>query len=157
MNVTSTFKLEAFKSVTGTVFLVLLTIDHADLASPIRIVNDNKEIVSNGNTFVAFPFDIQLPSSIEGSPPQSRIQIDNTTREIAQAIRSITSAASVVIQIIRADDPDTIEYNEAEASLNMINVKWDMFRLSGDLEAENMTQEPYPSGEFSPAYFPAGY
>ena len=31
--------------------LVLLEIDHEELASPVRVVNDTQDVVSNGNTY----------------------------------------------------------------------------------------------------------
>lgn len=150
--VTSTFKTEAFKSESGEVFLVLLTIDQDDLVSPIRVVNNNEDITSGGDLYVAFPFEIELPNNLEDSPPRSRLTIDNISREIAQAIRTMTSAATVVIEVIRAADPDTIE--ATFAPFIMKNVKWNMFHVSGDLVLENMENEPFPAGEFSAAYFP---
>lgn len=152
MTVSNTFKQAAFLQETDDVFLVLLTIDHTDINPPIRVVNNNEDITSNGNVFVAYPFDIQLPDSMEDSPPRARLVIDNISREIAQAIRNISTPATVLIEIIRAADPDTIEMTFA--TFNLKNVKWDVFKVSGDLVMENMEIEPFPAGQFSPAYFP---
>lgn len=152
MALSSTFKTEALKSETGEVFLVLLTIDHDDLSTPIRVVNNTVDITSGGDLYVAFPFDIQLPDNLEDSPARARLKIDNVSREIAQAIRTITTAATVVIEVIRAADPDTIEVTFAPFSL--VNVTWNMFSVSGDLEIENMATEPFPAQTFTPGFFP---
>lgn len=143
----------AFAPETDEVYLVLLTIDEASLSSPIRVVNNNEDITSNGNLFTAFPFKAELPNSKEGSATTAKLIIDNTSREIAEAIRTITSTATVLIQVIRAADPDTIE--KTFAPFDLRNVKWNASEVSGDLFTENLDSEPFPAGEFTPAGFPA--
>lgn len=132
--------------------LVLIEIHHADLASPILVVNNTVNVVSNGDTYTAFPFEISLPDSLEDAPPRARLRIDNVGREIGQAIRSISSPASVVISVIRQDDPDTVEMTWPAMSLR--NVRYDVRAVEGDLSFEDLTREPYPAHIFSPAEFP---
>ena len=65
--------------------LVLLEISHTDplqLAEVIRCVNNKVAITSNGNEYIAFPFEIVLPDSKSDSPPQATLRIDNVSREI---------------------------------------------------------------------------
>ena len=142
----------AFAQETDEVWLVLVTIDHADLSQPIRVVNNTEDVTSGGDTYVAFPFDITLPDAREDAPPRARLVIDNVSREIAEAIRTISSAPSVTLEVIRAADPDTIEISWPFFKLR--NVKWDVGKVSGDLTLEDFTSEPYPAGIFSPASFP---
>lgn len=149
---TDAFRRSAFDPNTAEVWLVLLTISHEQLAEPIRVVNNTVEIVSRGETFIGYPFEITLPDSQEESAPRARLAIDNVSREISQSIRTITSAPSVLIEIIRAADPDTVEV--AWPNFALRNVHWDAMRVSGDLTIEDFTAEPYPAGIFSPASFP---
>lgn len=142
----------AFAADTADVWLVLVTIDHDDFAEPIRVVNNTENVTSRGELYVGFPFDATLPDSREDASPRARLVIDNTSREIAQAIRSITSAPIVTLEIIRAADPDTVEISLPYFTLR--NVKWDAGKVSGDLSLEDFTSEPYPAGTFTPAYFP---
>jgi hypothetical protein len=153
MAITNTTKQAAFVQDTDEIFLALLTIDHADLSSTIRVVNNNVDITSNSNTFTAFPFRLQLPDQKPDAAPRASLIIDNVSREIAQAIRSISTPATVLIQIIRAGDPDTIE--KTFATFNLRNVRWNASSVSGDLVLEEMEKEPFPAGEFSPAEFPS--
>lgn len=143
----------AFAADTVDVWLVLIEIDHETLAEPVRVVNNTENITSNGDLYVAYPFEITLPDSREDAPPRARLSIDNVTREIAEVIRSITSAPSVTISIVRAADPDTIE--ASWPFYKMRGVRWDSGKVSGDLVVEDFTSEPYPAGIFSPAGFPA--
>lgn len=142
----------AFAQETDEVWLVLITIDHDDLSQAIRVVNNTEDVTSRGDTYTAFPFDITLPDAREDAPPRARLVIDNVSREIAEAVRSISSAASVTLEVIRAADPDVVERSWPFFKLR--NVKWDVGKVSGDLTLEDFTSEPYPAGIFSPASFP---
>ena len=151
MTVSDVLKAEAFAPASD-LPLVLLKIDHADLTTPILVVNNTAAIISGGDTYVAFPFEIRLPDSLEDAPPRAKLRIDNVSQEIAQAIRSISSPADVTIEVVRQDDPDTIEASWPAASLT--NARWDFLNVTGDLEFENLVSEPYPFLTFSPAEFP---
>ena len=131
--------------------LVLLEIDHADLATPIQVVNNTENITSNGTEYVAFPFEITLPDSKEKATPRAKLRIDNVSREIGEAIRTITSPPSVTIKIIRQSDHDTVE---AEYSgMKLFHTYWDALSVEGTLEFEDLTREPYPARTFNPANY----
>lgn len=131
--------------------LVLIEIDHADLADPIRVVNNKENITSNGEIFVGYPFEVFLPDSKEDSPPTAKLKIDNVSREIGQAIRSISSPPSVVIRIVRMETPDIIE---AEfVGMKLRHVSYDALSVEGKLEFEDLTREPFPAYTFSPANY----
>ena len=49
---------DMFASATDEGLLVLLTIDHDDLSVPIRVVNNNANVQSRGDDFIAFSFDL---------------------------------------------------------------------------------------------------
>jgi len=132
--------------------LILLKIDHADLAEPIFVVNDRVNVTSNAQEYIAFPFEIKLPDSLEDAPPRAQLQIDNVSREIGQAIRDISTAASVTISVVLRADPDTIEMDFP--TMRLTNVKYDILQVRGDLEFEDLTREPFPARSFSPAEFP---
>lgn len=152
MTISAAFKREVYDPETAQAFLILLTIDHADINPPIRVVNNTKNITSRGDEFIAFPFNIDLPDSTKDVGPRARLTIDNVSREIAQSIRLITTVATVLIEVIRASDPDTVEINFP--LFNLRNVTWDVLQVSGDLTVEDLTTEPFPVGQFTPAHFP---
>lgn len=151
MTITNDLKQEAW-SPESDLPLVLLIIDHADIDPPIRVVNNTVDIISNGNTFVAFPFEIELPDSPENAPPRSKLKIDNVSREIGQAIRLISTPADVTIQVVRQQSLNIIEAEYLGYRLS--NVRYDALTVEGDLLREDLTREPYPFLTFSPAEFP---
>jgi hypothetical protein len=131
--------------------LVLLTIDHDDLTSPISIVNNKVNVSSNGVEYIAFPFDIVLPDSSEDSPPTSKIRIDNVSREIGQAIRLLATPPSVTIRVIRQETPDVIEAEYV--GMTLANVSYNVFSVEADLQFEDLIREPWPYMIFTPAIF----
>ena len=151
MPVSDTLKGEAW-AVESDLPWVLLKIEHADLAAPIRVVSNKVDVTSGGDVYIGFPFEIRLPDSLEDAPPRARLRIDNVSREIGQAIRDMTSAADVTIETVRQGDPDTIE--QSWPTMRLTNVRWDFFAVEGDLEFEDLSREPYPALSFSPAEFP---
>ena len=137
---------------TGEAFLILLTIDHTDLAAPIRVANNSEDIVSNGDTFLAFPFLLELPKDSDSLAPEATLTIDNVDRQIIAAVRSISSAPSVKIEVIRSGDPDTIEVSYDGMELR--DVVYNAFQVSGKIVMQRFDAEPYPAGRMTPVDFP---
>lgn len=131
--------------------LVLLEIDHADLADPILVVNNKENITSNGDEYTAFPFEILLPDSNDSAPPRAKLKIDNVSREIAQAIRTITSPPSVTIKVVRPETPDTVE--AVFTGMKLLSVPYDALTVEGELFFEDLTREPFPAYTFNPANY----
>lgn len=151
MTITDDLKAEAWAPESD-LPLVLLTITHAALSGPLYLVNNRENVISNGETYIAFPFQITLPDSSEDAPPRARVTIDNVSREIGQAIRLMTSAAAVSIAVVRQEDPDTIEMQFS--GMRNGSVLWDASKVEFDLEFEDLAREPFPALTFSPAEFP---
>lgn len=152
MTVSSLMRGVMFAQDTGNGLLVLLTIDHDDLAQPIRVVNNQVDVSSRGDLFTAFPFDIVLPEDEPDVAQVARLILDNISREITQAIRTISSAATVLVEVVQLKDPEAVEI--AYPSLNLRNVRWDSTRVTGDLMSDDLHLEPCPGHHFSPTDFP---
>lgn len=152
MTLSTEMQTAMFSQETDDGLLVLLTITHDDLSTPIRVVANGEDITSRGNSFTAFPFEILLPSDEPDSPPNAQLTIDNVSREIGQAIRTISSAAAVLIEVIRLKSLDTVELSFP--SLNLRNVRFDAGKVTGDLTSEDLQIEPYPADTFNPSFFP---
>jgi hypothetical protein len=148
--VSDALKQDAFSSESD-LPLILLTIAHADLAQSIRVVCNKVDVTSNGDVYTGFPFEIVLPDSSEDSPPRSKLRINNVSREIGQAIRSISTPPSVTIQVVRQDSLDVVEAEFVGMSLT--NVTYDAMIVEADLMFEDLTREPFPSMKFSPSFF----
>ena len=137
---------------TGEAFLVLLTLSHPDLGEPLRVTSDAVDTVSRGMTFMAFPFSLSLPSDEDSRAPEARLSIDNIDRQIVKTLRNLGSAPYVLIEIIRAADPDTVEAQFQDFRLTAVT--YDSHVVEGNLTVEDFTSEPFPAGIFSPGFFP---
>jgi len=141
-----------FAQETEQVFLPLVTITHPDLAEPIRVVRNTEDIVSRGQEFVALGFDLTLPDDSEDSVPAMKLEIDNVDRRIVEAIRTITSPAQVTTEVVLASQPDTVE--AAFEGYTLRDTEYDALRVTGTLALEDVLNEPFPSGTFTPNLFP---
>lgn len=151
-NVSAELKQAVYAQETTQEFIVLITLSHPDLAVPIRVNSSGQDMISNGETFIAYPFEVILPDDVDDRPPRAKLRIDNISREIILAIRTINSAPFVTIQIVMASAPDTIEAEFLD--FRLANITYDQLMVEGDLTLEEFIGEPYPARVFSPADFP---
>ena len=133
-------------------FLILLTLSHADMAEPLRVTNGGEDVTSRGNLFTAYPFELSLPDDDAGQSPEARLVIDNIDRQIVRALRSLSTAPLVLIEIVRAAEPDVVEAKFEDFRLT--NVSYDANLVQGNLTIEDFTAEPFPAGTFTPGHFP---
>jgi len=114
-------------------------------------VNNNENVTSRGQEFVAFPFEIELPGEDSDQPPTARLRIDNVDRRVIAAIRDISAPPNVTIEVILASDPDFVEI--AFDALVMRNVGYDAASITGELVFEQIVVEPVATN-MTPAKFP---
>jgi hypothetical protein len=142
-----------FAQETKEVFLLLLTITHAAIPDPIRVANNTQAIISGGETFVGYPFAITLPDEREDGIPQMSLRIDNVSRSIVQALRSITSAPSIQLDVVLADQPDTLEASFTGFTLR--RASYDAVVVEGALTLEDVLNQAFPALSFTPSTTPA--
>lgn len=143
---------DIFAQETGEAILALVTIEHSSLSSPIRVTSDGVETVSNGNTFLPFPFEFTFPDQTNDGEITAKLRIDNVDRQITKAVRNAGSAPTVTTQIVRGSAPDTIEAEFPDFKLS--NVNYNQFTVEGTLELESLTSQPFPQHTFDPQKFP---
>ena len=122
------------------------------MAEPILVTSDGVATVSNGLTFNSYQFMLTLPDDTERPFSQGRLSIENVSQVIIEALRSVSSALLITMQIVLASDPDTVEVEYPEFEL--VNVNYDAQQISGDLSIESFVEEPFPGDSFIPSYFP---
>jgi hypothetical protein len=133
--------------------LYLMTIDHADLPEPIRWVRDKAGVTSNGQAFIAFPFEFAPPGETEDGRTPARIVIDNVDMRIVHTMRALTSPPVLHIQSVLRSDPDTVE--EDYPVFEVTSVSGDRFQLQADMLDENDDNEAVMQWTFTPGTAPA--
>lgn len=134
-------------------FLVLLEITHADLAVPVRVVNDVQAITSNGAEFIGCPFDITLPDDVSGQMPQATLSIDNIGRDLTEWLeysRGGQGARCRIMQVMRSD-PDLIEF---DMTLDLTNMVISNTKVTGILGFENILNRAGTIPTFTPKTAP---
>lgn len=133
--------------------IVLLTITHADLVTPVRVCSDTDDITSGGNLFVATPFYLVMPDDSDQSTPRARLAIDNTGRELMQWLEQAGggSGAQLQIQIIRKAAPNAVE-QDLTVSLQSLDV--DMGSISAELGYEDVMSKPCVGLRYDPVVSP---
>jgi len=127
---------------TGEIYLMLLTIQHPALIPSLYF----------GNTYLAWPFQVALPEEREDTVPTIQIVIDNIDRRIMAGIRSLPTAPTVLLEVVLASSPDTVEAGPFNFTLR--GVDYDALTITGTLSPEDILNEPFPQYTYSPASFP---
>ena len=137
--------------------LVLLAINHSDLAAPIRVVNNGANITSNGVLFVAFPFEVTLPDDEESTLATVTLTIDNVDRTIVTAVRSMSNdeLATCEMDVILAATPNTVEAGPFNFSIKQIS--YDASKVTAEMAFEDILNEIYPKDDFNPNDYPGMY
>ena len=120
--------------------IVLLEISNPLLTTPIRIVRDNCDVVSNGNTYTSCMLDVSLPDEKEKEMPRATLSIDNVSRTLTRFFEQLQGGPDTQVrfmQILRSD-PDVIEY---DITLDIINVSVTPYRITGTLSYDNLVNK----------------
>lgn len=141
-----------FAQETDKIFLMLLTIDHANMVTPLRVVNNYDNVTSNGEVFTAYPFSFSLPDELEDSLSQVDLVITNVDRLLVDNVRSFSSPLSVSLEVVLSDSPDTVE--AGPFVMSMREVKYDAMKLTGTCSFQDILNESYPEGSYTPADYP---
>lgn len=135
---------------TSDVAIVLLEITHPDIETPIRLNNSGQSVDSNGNIYIYFPFNIELPSDNE-TEPVARLSIANVDRQIGEAIDSISTPATVGMSIVSSVDPNT--KLKDWSSYELRNTTRNGLEVSGDIMIRQYATEPFPNIRVRPSNF----
>jgi hypothetical protein len=140
-----------FAQETGEAVFFLVEIDHTTWASPLRMVNNNENVISNGDTYFAFPFDVHLPADTT-QQPRTQIKICNVDRSMTLALRALSTSPTVTLSVVLGSTPDTIE--AGPFAFTLADYSFTATTIQGTLVFEDMLNEPFPQGTFNPAEYP---
>lgn len=132
---------QKINATSGEIPVVLLEINHSDLALPIRVVNDNQDITSNGNLYTALAFNITLPDDFGEQIPKATLSVDNIGRELTQWLEASAGArgATVTVRMVMRDTPNLYEM---EITMDLTNLSINWLEVSGSLGFENILNRP---------------
>lgn len=149
---------------TDEVWVFLVTVEHDALEDgPMRFSSDPTSristdpyrlgTVSRGDTYDFLPIGVVMPDESADTPPAIRVTIDNVVRELVPLLRSVSTPASVTIEMVLASAPDIVEVVWPE--FDLVGADYEALQVTVSLAMTSAATEPYPAGNYSPAYFPA--
>jgi hypothetical protein len=147
---------QMFAQESGDPFLILVTLTHPDFAGPVRLVNNQEDIVSNGETFSAFPMEITLPIDDESnSAREIQITFANTGLELVDELRGVQTPINVQLDMILASTPDIVEFSFQEFKLRQVS--FNQFTIQGSLYMDDFLNTELTSENYSPSIYPGLY
>ena len=129
--------------------LILLEINHPELPEPVRVVNDTLNITSNGNLYIAFPFNCALPDDYENQLPRARLSISNIGRDLMYWLETTDGGqgSTAKFQQVMRSRPNQVEW---EITMSLFNVSATNLEVSAELGFENLFTKPAVSISYRP-------
>ena len=133
--------------------LTLLEFHHPDLSSPLRLVNDTQDLVSNGNTYLRLRFSARRPSQQEGQQPSAVIDLAriDTVVDIIDRTNGAENATVRLLEVSRAE-PDEVKFEFG--GLQVIAISATHERISITLGLPNTLNRPAVMQRFEPTTAP---
>lgn len=118
---TLTSKLQRVTDADG--ILCLLEMSAPSFGATLRMANDTRDWVSNGETYVGFPFRFKMPDDVAGQVSRTQIEIDNIGRGMTADLEGLPPNTIITAVLIIADkaDPDAI-YREIPLPVTRVSV-----------------------------------
>lgn len=133
-------------------FLILITLSHPDWDEPVRLVNNSVDIISRGNTYMAFPVDVVLPPDDGESLPEVTIEFDNVSLLLIGKFRTVTRDINADLDMILASLPDEVQM--AISELTIESITYNLTRISARLVLDNFLNTEMTSEKYTPKNFP---
>jgi hypothetical protein len=133
--------------------VILLQIDHPGLPTPIRVVNDTQNLTSNGQEYIAFPFNCVLPDDFENKLPKARLTISNVGKDLMQWLEATDGgigSTATFSQVMRSR-PNQVEWT---ITMALFNVMANNVEVSAELGFENLFAKPAISVQYRPENSP---
>jgi hypothetical protein len=134
----------------------LLIISSDELTTPLYFTQNNVDVVSSvydgEHTYTAANFTVNMPSQKESTVQDTSITISGINRQVTQVIRSITTAPTVRMVLVREDTPDTLElgpflFKLREISYNVNSISGQLLHeyiLRNYLSKTKITNQNFP-------------
>lgn len=139
--------------------LDLLTIESPELDAPLRLVNNPSALVSRGQTFEPWAFQIPAPGEREDRLPSVTLIMDAIydpdgpmTLGAVGTINTINTGTAT-LEWVLFSAPDSVEYGPF--TFTIIKSSFDAQQIAVELAYEDLLNAAHPGFFFTPSNFPA--
>jgi hypothetical protein len=119
----------------------------------LRVVNNTEDVVSRGDTFMAYPFTLSLPADDSDKLPSLSIQISNVSQDLIEYLRQLPEPPRVLLEIV-----SNVDFNIVEKSIGFLklsSVNYDALVITLSMTLDNFLARRFPKEDYIPALFPA--
>lgn len=129
--------------------LQLLTVTGGGISEPIRLVNDTRDLVSQGQTFMAVLFEVVPPKDAAKEIPRAQLRIDNVGRDLGQELEALPPGAELVarLQVVYRGTPNAVDY-EFVAPLS--GIKANVFSVTASMGPFSLMTRPAVAIRYDP-------
>ena len=148
---------------TDIVQVALVTITHADLATPLRMSSDNAVRFSvdpltygtrsNGQDFVFVLMSAYIPDDAKDETVRTSIIFENVSYDVVKLLRAITSPLQVRFDTVFASAPDDLY--STFTGMEVTKATYDKDKVTLEIARDHFWLENWPRLRFIKAFFPA--
>lgn len=123
------------------IIIQLLKVTNPSFSEPMMICNDTQDVVHNGETFIALPFDFKPPEDNEGGAPQLVFTIDNVGRALTDELEKVIPGSETMAELIliSSDEPDVVQHR---FKMPIVDVTLDGAKAMATASVSNFMQRP---------------
>tara|TARA_Y100000310_G_scaffold253780_1_gene260727 strand:+ start:122 stop:598 length:477 start_codon:yes stop_codon:yes gene_type:complete len=147
-------RLDVYAQETEEAFVLMLEIDEATLAEPIRLARNNSDIDHNSQTYLACAFEANLPGDGDSDLEEVRITIGNVDQRVTDAVMEAQDVPVLTLFAVPLSRPNELLIPRSEFDLERVQVT--PGTVSAVLSFDNVTNQRYPRDTKTPYTFPAG-
>ena len=137
---TSGFIQDVFAITSNEVAVSLLTIDHADMGSPLRLCNDSSSISHGGNTYSPAIFPHRTPKQTGNESFQ--LQFGSADQQMVAILRALAGKdmPTAEMKVILKSSPETVEIGPID--MEIVSASADDFFTTAEMVVFNWGLEP---------------
>lgn len=135
MSYSQGFKINVNKLNSDENLLVLVSIMHPYISDDIRLVNDNKDFILDGNLYLAMPFSLERQSDVQGELPRVRFSIPNVGKALVKWIDSSGGGRDAKITVILSRRSSGVIEEQIEFGISAVSITSELVTFT--LEIQN--------------------
>lgn len=151
-SLTSTFVQTIQDLQAGSALFYLVTLTSSEWGAPIRLVNNQTDIVSRGDTFTAMAFDVSLAVDDGKTLPAMQFTMDNVDRSLIREIRTLLEPPTLLLEFILSNDVDTVEIAFPDMKVNTVSYDVNTIRLG--VTVSDILNRVWPAEKILPQNYP---
>lgn len=109
-------------------------------------------VVSRGESFIFLPFQLTFPGESPDEDAACQVTLYDVTSRLLPLFRELTEPPEVVLEIVLASSPDVVEVYFG--TFYFTGIDYNAERITGSLDVDRLSNEPFPRDLFLPSTFP---